>query len=84
MAVVIRVENLTKKYILRHEGSNSYVALREVIAGSFKKVVKKEIQRPSKEEFLALNNVSFEVNQGERVGIIGRNGAGKSDRKSVV
>jgi ABC-2 type transport system ATP-binding protein len=36
------------------------------------------------EEFHALTNVSFEVNKGEVVGIIGRNGAGKSTILKVI
>ena len=34
--------------------------------------------------FAALSDVKLEVKTGERLGLIGPNGSGKTDRKSVV
>jgi lipopolysaccharide transport system ATP-binding protein len=66
---IIKVEQLSKLYYLGEHAQ--YDALRDVLANLFKK-------KQPRDQFWALKDMNFEVKAGEVIGIIGRNGSGKS------
>jgi lipopolysaccharide transport system ATP-binding protein len=67
VSTVIEFQNVSKRFVFQHSAGT----LQERIIGMFR-------PRPEQESFWALRNVSFQVERGQSLGLVGHNGAGKS------
>jgi ABC-2 type transport system ATP-binding protein len=76
MIPVIEAQGVSKRFILRH---NRAAELKVRFLG-----ILQRRYRESQEEFWALRDVSLRIGHGEAVGLIGRNGSGKSTFLKLV
>ncbi|MEX2546965.1 MAG: ATP-binding cassette domain-containing protein, partial [Chloroflexota bacterium] len=85
MSVAIAVEALGKRYQISHQ-IEPYGRLTESLMGALRAPIDllRGRRRETTEWLWALRDVSFEVQQGDAVGVIGRNGDGKTTLLKIL
>ncbi|KKQ18159.1 MAG: Polysaccharide ABC transporter, ATP-binding protein [Berkelbacteria bacterium GW2011_GWA1_36_9] len=73
--ISIEFNNVYKSYSIRRL---KYKRLAEDVGQIFQRLLTRKKRTLQSEKFFALNGISFKVRKGESLGIIGKNGAGKT------
>ena len=72
MTVSIEVENVSKMFTMQYHRT-----LKQMAVATIRRL-------PLQEQFIAVNDVSFTVEQGESIGLMGLNGSGKSTLLKLI
>jgi lipopolysaccharide transport system ATP-binding protein len=77
--LAVSINSISKAYSIADRRARS-----TTLAEALSKVFRRGTRKPSTGKFWALRDVSFEVRRGEILGIIGRNGAGKTTMLKIL
>src|SRR5262249_58867243 len=85
MSAVVTIDGIGKRFRIGATRKASHYTLRDLVAAAPRRSVDRLRGRHARtEELWALRDVSFDIEQGDIVGLIGRNGAGESTLLKIL